>query len=388
MQPGQRRRVGDDTCFVGREPLEPIVDIGARQHTEIARELDVVVVVAGLAREQIAIEIGELAIDGDAVRVGTLERLRERLHPLAAAGLDECTREQRLHGARRLVAGNGRHQRGGVGTRDQSAELAPTAANMADDAFEVLELLARESSERHCELGIRRIAEHETDGSGRRPFLAVRVVEQDLVDMGERAVAPARIGAGGQVQQARHATVFPSMRRRCAIVVLGLVGGCIWRAPTQRHVDMVVPRPEAGVAPAASILAARVSRDASRTPAATDAIVLVFDRDVDAVSLVPQAFLVVEADGTRVFASEAVLAPASESDENRTVTLYGDFGDPKENPATDVVVVSTIYAEDGTPLLGAAAKIEPWDLGARAVVAESITPGPMRSPDARQVLRT
>jgi hypothetical protein len=151
---------------------------------------------------------------------------------------------------------------------------------------------------------------------------------------------------------------------------------------------MVVPRPDQGVAPEAAILAARFSRDNSRTPADADAIVLVFDRDVDAVSLVPYAFLIVQADGTRVLAVEAVLAPASESDENRTVTLYGDFGDPKENPATDVIVVATLYAEDGTPLLGAAAKVEPWDIGTRAVMAESIPPGPLRCPQARQVLRT
>jgi hypothetical protein len=183
------------------------------------------------------------------------------------------------------------------------------------------------------------------------------------------------------------------MPKRFAIVVaLGLLfaqsSACTWRPPTQRHVEMVVPRTSAGVAPAASIVAARFSRDDSRTPAAADAIVVVFDRELDAVSLVPAAFLVVEADGTRVLALEAVLAPASESDENRSVTLWGDFGDPKENPATDVIVVGTIYAEDGTPLTGVSAKVEPWDLGTRAVAAETIAPGPSRCPAARQVLRT
>ncbi len=151
---------------------------------------------------------------------------------------------------------------------------------------------------------------------------------------------------------------------------------------------MVVPRAADGAAPAASIVAARFSRDDSRTPAVADSIVVVFDREVDAVSLVPQAFLVVEADGTRVLALEAVLAPASESDENRSVTLWGDFGDPKENPATDVIVIGTIYAEDGTPLQGASAKVERWDLGTRAVVAETIAPNPSRCPAARQVLRS
>ncbi|HET6585440.1 MAG TPA: hypothetical protein VFG69_18405 [Nannocystaceae bacterium] len=182
------------------------------------------------------------------------------------------------------------------------------------------------------------------------------------------------------------------MPRRSAVVValVGLIAlaACLWRAPPDRHVEMVVPRSQAGVTPEVAIVAARFSRDDARLPAPADAIVVVFDRDVDAVSLVPYAFLVVEADGTRVLALEAVLAPASESDENRSVTLWGDFGDPESNPPTDVIVVGTIYAEDGTSMAGAAAKIEPWDAGTRAVVAETITPGPLRCPDARQVLRT
>lgn len=181
------------------------------------------------------------------------------------------------------------------------------------------------------------------------------------------------------------------MPRRLAIVVallFGPSGACTWRPPPPRHVEMVVPRTGDALAPAASIVTARFSRDESRTPAAGDAIVVVFDREVDAVSLVPQAFLVVEADGTRVLASEAVLAPASESDENRSVTLWGDFGDPKQNPPTDVIVIGTIYAEDGAPLTGASAKVERWDLGTRAVSAETLAPNPSRCPAARQVLRT
>lgn len=182
------------------------------------------------------------------------------------------------------------------------------------------------------------------------------------------------------------------MPRRSAVVVAFagplLLGACLWRAPPERHVEMVVPRAHTGVAPVVAIVAARFSRDDDRIPSPADAIVVVFDRDIDAVSLVPHAFLVVEADGTRVLATEAVLAPASESDENRSVTLWGDFGDPLTNPPTDVIVVGMIYAEDGTPLLGAAAKVEPWDVGTRAVVAETIAPGPLRCPAARQVLRT
>jgi len=184
--------------------------------------------------------------------------------------------------------------------------------------------------------------------------------------------------------------------RSVAAVALGILAcgatpfaaGCTWRRAPDGGVDMVVPRPGEVATPEVTIVAARFSRDDSGTPARADAIVLVFDRDVDAVSLTPTAFLVVEADGTRVMAEEAVLAPASEDDENRSVTLWGDFGDPEKNPPTDVIVIGPVYAEDGTPLVGSVAKLEPWKSGARVVAAETVAPGPARCPGALQVVRT
>ncbi|MFO0635427.1 MAG: hypothetical protein U0168_21495 [Nannocystaceae bacterium] len=96
---------------------------------------------------------------------------------------------------------------------------------------------------------------------------------------------------------------------------------------------------------------------------------VVFDRELDATSLVAHAFMVVLADGSRVRARAAVLAPASEDDENRTVTLWGDFGDAIERPPTDVVVIDRVWDEQGGPLLGSASKVEPLGQGPRPVLA-------------------
>ena len=78
-----------------------------------------------------------------------------------------------------------------------------------------------------------------------------------------------------------------------------------------------------------------------------------FDRELDASSLVGRAFMVVLGDGSRVRADAAVFGPASEADENRTVTLWGEFGAPEGPAPTDVVVIDRIWDEAGGPLLGA-----------------------------------
>ncbi|MBX7080895.1 MAG: hypothetical protein K1X88_16980 [Nannocystaceae bacterium] len=140
-----------------------------------------------------------------------------------------------------------------------------------------------------------------------------------------------------------------------------------WReAPRIDYVEPV--RAELAVPPS-RMIAAHASRDDRRSPTADDAIVVVFDRELDATSLVAHAFMVVLADGSRVRARAAVLAPASEDDENRTVTLWGDFGDAIERPPTDVVVIDRVWDEQGGPLLGSATKVEPLGQGPRPVLA-------------------
>ncbi|MBV1858145.1 MAG: hypothetical protein KUG77_07005, partial [Nannocystaceae bacterium] len=71
----------------------------------------------------------------------------------------------------------------------------------------------------------------------------------------------------------------------------------------------------------ATILSAHFAVDDAPSFGGLDGIAVVFSEDVDAASLRPGVFLVLLADGGRTLAKEAVLAPASEADENRTVWL-------------------------------------------------------------------
>jgi hypothetical protein len=103
-----------------------------------------------------------------------------------------------------------------------------------------------------------------------------------------------------------------------------------------------------------------------------DALDVLFSSDLDAASLEPSAFMVMFSDGSRVVPSEARLAPASENDENRTVVLIGDFGDPKDRPPTDVMVVGRVYGELGESFEGLVAKVDPFDAAGRPVVAELV----------------
>ncbi len=105
-----------------------------------------------------------------------------------------------------------------------------------------------------------------------------------------------------------------------------------------------------------------------------DGIALVFSEEVDAASLHPGAFMVLIADGARTLPTEAILAPASEADENRTVWILGDFGDPRRRPPTDVVVIRPLHTESGASLLGGLSAVLGYDEGGRIVWAESGLP--------------
>jgi hypothetical protein len=174
------------------------------------------------------------------------------------------------------------------------------------------------------------------------------------------------------------------MRR---LLAFSLLVGCVWRYP-QGHLDYAVPSPPPPPTNGASIISAHFSRDAARDQVAADEIVVVFDRELDAASLVGGAFMVVLSDGSRVRAQSAVLAPASEDDENRTVTLSGDFGEPGVRTPTDVVVIDRIWDEGGGPLLGAAAKVTAYEQGPRIVAVRGAAPSERSCVGARQVVRT
>ena len=142
-----------------------------------------------------------------------------------------------------------------------------------------------------------------------------------------------------------------------------------------------VPAP-AQTRPQVSLLAAHFARDDAPEFGGLDGIALVFSEEVDAASLRPDAFLVLLADGGRTLATDAVLAPASEADENRTVWILGDFGDPRRRAPTDVVVVAPVFTESGASLDGVLGPVSAFDEGGRIVHAE-IAAAPCASGQSR-----
>lgn len=181
--------------------------------------------------------------------------------------------------------------------------------------------------------------------------------------------------------------VRPRALGRCGTALAWLLPCGCWQ-PTGR-IDYVVPQPSRAPPPVAGILSAHFSRDAQRDRSGSDAIVVVFDRELDASSLVGRAFMVVLGDGSRVRADAAVLGPASEADENRTVTLWGEFGAPEGPAPTDVVVIDRIWDEAGGPLLGASGKVAAYADGPRLVAVHGRgAPTPGTCAEAAQVVRT
>lgn len=111
--------------------------------------------------------------------------------------------------------------------------------------------------------------------------------------------------------------------------------------------------------------------DDAATLGGLDGIAVVFSQDVDPASLRPGVFLVLLADGGRAIAEEAVLAPASEADENRTVWVLGDFGDPRRRPPTDVVVIAPLHTESGASLEGLLSPVLAFEDGGHIVHAQA-----------------
>jgi hypothetical protein len=173
------------------------------------------------------------------------------------------------------------------------------------------------------------------------------------------------------------------MRLAPSLVVLALIaGGCRARGvPT--HV-MFEPQPRAAGRAQAPVEPAILSAHLG----AAGEIVVVFSHEVDAASLYATGFLVAFAEGTRVFARDAVLSPSNESDENRTVLLTGEFTDAEGHPPTDLIVVGSLYAENGGKLQGLAAAVTPFTTAGGVVLAQRLQPPQGVCSGAAQAVRT
>lgn len=118
-----------------------------------------------------------------------------------------------------------------------------------------------------------------------------------------------------------------------------------------------------------------------------DRIVLLFARDLDPLTIDARSFGVLRADGHRVRPVRVFLAPADEGDENRSLTLTGNFGGVGAPPVA-IHVLGELYAETGEPLRGLDADITPPEQPDRPLTAERLTITPARCPTSRQVVRT
>jgi hypothetical protein len=118
-----------------------------------------------------------------------------------------------------------------------------------------------------------------------------------------------------------------------------------------------------------------------------DRIVLVFGQELDPLTIDPRAFAIMRGDGRRVRPTRAFLAPADEGDENRSLTLTGNFGSAGSPPVA-IHVIGELYAETGASLQGLDAPITPASEPDHPVAAERREPSPSRCPAAQQVIRT
>lgn len=186
-----------------------------------------------------------------------------------------------------------------------------------------------------------------------------------------------------------------SPRPRCWLGIwsLGLVllAGCpLSGSPPPRDSSAEPSSDESPLAsePAPAILSARLSRVDDPELDGRDGVLVVFDLEVDAASLDPRAFVVSRATTGPVRPEMAVLAPANEDDENRSVMLVGDFGDatPQGQP-THVAVSGPLFSE-GRRLSGLGASIEAFELPPRIVALTAMTPAARRCEGAGALVRT
>jgi hypothetical protein len=128
-------------------------------------------------------------------------------------------------------------------------------------------------------------------------------------------------------------------------------------------------------------------RPVERSEAELDRLLLVFAEQVDPLNLDPRAFAILRADGRRVRPTRAMFSPADEGDENRSVTLLGEFG-TEQAPPVAVHVIGQLYTESGLSLHGLDAEIMPASVPDRPVVIERLAADERRCPGAAQVIRS
>lgn len=138
----------------------------------------------------------------------------------------------------------------------------------------------------------------------------------------------------------------------------------------------------------ATILSAHFALNNAPPLRGLDALPVVFSVELDPSTVVAEHFIISRGDGLRSRPKEALLSPANEGDENRTVLLVGDFGAPDDRPPTHVSVSGALYSEEGQALRGLAAPVAAFEVAPTVVYAEVLQPGEGRCEGARAMVRT
>lgn len=162
----------------------------------------------------------------------------------------------------------------------------------------------------------------------------------------------------------------------------GCVGASQYSAGA--HYESPKPLPEP-VAPSGLLSAHATGYGQAGGP--DDVLLLVFASEVDPLGLIPESFGIVRADGQRVRPVEVRLGPADEGDENRSVLLTGEFGEPQADPIA-VHVIGRVFSESGESFEGLDIEVSPLTRADRLLVIERLEPAEGRCAGAQQVLRT
>lgn len=99
---------------------------------------------------------------------------------------------------------------------------------------------------------------------------------------------------------------------------------------------------------------------------------VIFDRELDAATLNPSVFKVVTRSGKNGSVHCAVLTPALDDGELRTVLLVGDYGTAKDQPVSVEIVGPLLSRDHATTYRGAQIKAIPLEDGPTLVLAQLI----------------
>lgn len=184
--------------------------------------------------------------------------------------------------------------------------------------------------------------------------------------------------------------ILTGVRRTSSIAWVALCTACVGATPPAQTVvpNVEYPGSPPSEDPELAILSAHFAINNAPALGGADVLPIVFNVEVDASTVVPRYFIVARGDGSQAWPEDAVLAPANEADENRTVVLLGDFGGPEQDPPTHVSVAGPLYGEQGEALRGLTATVLPFHTPPAVVAAELLQPAPGRCPDATWVVRT